>query len=36
MFGMGNGPRSVPAKLLALLDAYAHEHAAQGQHGPLS
>jgi len=28
MFGMGNGPRSVPAKLLALLDAYSHEHAA--------
>lgn len=28
MFGMGNGPRSVPAKLLALLDAYSHEHVA--------
>jgi DNA-binding IclR family transcriptional regulator len=28
MFGMGNGPRSVPAKLLSLLDAYSHEHAA--------
>ena len=28
MFGMGNGPRSVPAKLLALLDAYSYEHAA--------
>ena len=25
---MGNGPRSVPAKLLALLDAYSHENTA--------